>query len=107
MVEQLTTETFSKAISGSTPVIIDFWAEWCGPCKQLAPIFEKISADFKGRLNFAKLNVDQHQEIAVEHGVMGIPCLIIFKNSEEIDRIVGAMPESSLKQKIEMIIGSH
>lgn len=106
MVEQLTAESFKKAIEGSTPVIIDFWAEWCGPCKQLGPVFEKVSNDFKGRLHFAKLNVEEYQELAAEHGVMGIPCLILFKSGREVDRIVGAMPEASLKSKIEQLLSS-
>ena len=106
MVDQLTDATFKQAIAGSLPVIVDFWAEWCGPCKQLGPIFEKVSNDFKGRLNFAKLNVEEHQDIAAEYGVMGIPCMILFKNRQEVDRIVGAMPEASLKGKIEELLSS-
>ena len=106
MVEQLNNQSFKTAIKGKLPVIVDFWAEWCGPCKQLGPIFERVSNEFKGRLNFGKLNVEEYQDIAAEYGVMGIPCLILFKDGQEVDRIVGAMPEASLKGKIEQVLAS-
>lgn len=82
-------------------VIIDFWAEWCGPCKRLAPIFDKLSKEYKGKVVFYKVNVDENGELAQGLGVMGIPCLIVFKDGAEVDRIVGAMPSEQLRARID------
>ncbi len=105
MVKELTDKTFqSDVLKSKLPVIVDFWAEWCGPCKMLGPVFEEVSKEYSGKLNFAKLNTEQFGEIAAENGVTGIPCLIVFHNGEEADRIVGFMPKPALKQKIDAVL---
>ena len=81
-------------------VIIDFWAAWCGPCRAMAPAFEELSKEMP-KVLFAKVNVDDNQEIAVKYGIMGIPCFLIFKNGKEVDRIVGSNPKAVLKAKID------
>lgn len=81
-------------------VVVDFWAEWCGPCKMIAPIFEELSKEMKG-ITFAKLNVDEDGEIAAEAGVRGIPTMILYKDGEEVSRIVGFLPKQELKSKLE------
>ena len=105
MVQELNATTFqSDVLKSKLPVIVDFWAEWCGPCKMMAPVFEEVSKEYSGKLNFAKLNTEQFGEIAAESGVTGIPCLIIFHKGEEADRIVGFMPKPMLMQKIDEIL---
>ncbi|MDP3734652.1 MAG: thioredoxin [Nanoarchaeota archaeon] len=104
MVESLTEDTFKKVITGPIPVIIDFWASWCGPCTMLAPIFEEASKKYHGKLQFAKISTEDFPEIAEEIGIIGIPCLIIFKNGSEVDRIVGFHPMEMLVKKIDGIL---
>lgn len=84
----------------SIPVIIDYYADWCGPCKMIAPVFESLSKKMTD-VKFAKLNVDENTQLAHDQGVLGIPCMIIYRKGEEVDRIVGYQPEDQLKAKIE------
>ena len=99
---ELNSKNFSKVISkNSIPIVVDFWAEWCGPCKMMAPIFERVSADFEPRARLAKLNTEFSQEIAANFGIRSIPTLIIFKNGKEISRQSGALDQRNLIQFIE------
>jgi len=98
--QELSPQSFPAAITKG-PIIIDFWAAWCGPCRALAPTFEKLSHEFSGKLAFAKFNIEEGRDLAVENGVLGIPCLILFKDGKEVDRIVGQLPEPAMRQKIE------
>ena len=93
----LSTTTFDEEVNGSsTPVLVDFWAEWCGPCKMIAPILEEIAAEQEGRLKVAKLNVDDAPDIAQRFGVMSIPTMILFDGGEAAKRVVGAKPKAAL-----------
>lgn len=92
--------SFKPAISTETPVLVDFWAPWCGPCKAIAPMLEELAGELAGKIQIAKLDVDEHGPLAAEFGVRNIPTLILFKNGQEVERITGAIPKASIKEKI-------
>lgn len=101
----ITKDNFDKEIMKSkTPVIVDFWAEWCGPCKMLGPVFEELSKDYTGKLKFAKLDTEKEGKIAENFNIHGIPTMVVLKDGEEIERIVGFAPKPLLKQKIDVIL---
>jgi thioredoxin 1 len=100
-ISTLTDSTFDEHVgAAATPILIDFWAEWCGPCKMVAPVLDEISTEQAGRLEIAKLNVDDNPNIAMRYGVQSIPTLLVFKDGELVDRIVGAMPKGRLMEKL-------
>jgi thioredoxin 1 len=90
-----------EVVKSSLPVIVDFWAAWCGPCRMIAPVFEELSNDYAGRLKFGKVDVDACPATAGQYGVRSIPSLLVFKNGRVVDTIVGAMPKAALAQKID------
>lgn len=99
----VTEETFKEELNVEVPVVVDFWAEWCGPCKRLGPILEEVAVELKDDVKFIKANVDNNQEIATEYQVMSIPTIVFFKNGQEIDRMVGAASREALVKKIKTL----
>lgn len=99
-VSHLTEDNFEKFLDTELPVVVDFWADWCGPCKMMGPVFEDLSKEFSKKMHFAKVNVDEEVSLSSEFGIQGIPCLIVFKDGKEIDRIVGFYPEDALREKL-------
>ena len=100
-IQTLSTTTFDEVIgSAETPVVVDFWAEWCGPCKMIAPILEELATEQAGTITVAKLNVDENPDLAMRYNVMSIPTLLVFKDGEIAKRLVGAKPKSALLQEL-------
>ena len=95
----------SEVIESKIPVIVDFWASWCGPCKMIAPIFESLAGKIGDKVKFVKLNTDDNQTTAAQYQVMSIPTLIIYKDGKEAERLVGLLPEQQLEEKINGVIG--
>lgn len=100
-IKQITPENFDSIVNDSLPVLVDFWAPWCGPCRSLSPIVDEVADELAGKLVVAKCNVDDNQDLAMKFGVMSIPTLVVFKNGEEIDRSVGALPKARLQALLE------
>ena len=105
MVNEVTDQNFEEEVLKSDiPVVVDFWAPWCGPCRMIAPIAEKLADEFDGRVKFCKLNVDQNNQTAAAYNVMSIPLLVFFKNGEKVDESLGAVPEAMIRPKVENLL---
>ncbi len=104
---EVTDQTFDdEVLKADTPVLVDFWAPWCGPCRMVGPIVEELAGEYAGRLKVAKVNTDNSQTHAARLGIQGIPTLIFFKDGREVDRIVGALPKGALKQRVDSVLAA-
>ena len=102
MALEFTSSNFQNDVLGSDkPVLVDFWAEWCGPCRMIGPIVEEIHNEYEGKAVIGKLNVDENPDIAMNYGVRSIPTLLVFKGGEVVNKIVGAVPKPVIAQKID------
>ena len=108
LVIDVTTQNFMKDVieeSKSRPVLVDFWAPWCGPCKTLGPVIEKVVRAAKGKVKLAKMNIDEHPQVAQQLGIQSIPAVFVFSNGQPVDGFVGALPESEVKAFIDRVAG--
>ena len=102
---EVTDDSFSNEVLNSElPVLVDFWAEWCGPCKMVSPIVEELSNEYNGKVKVAKLDVDSNPQAATNYGIRGIPTLLMFKDGSAVDQIVGAVPKTHIAERLDKII---
>jgi thioredoxin 1 len=105
MVLEVNDQNFeNEVIKSENPVVVDFWAPWCGPCRRLAPVTEKLAEDYGGKVKFCKINVDENPATSAKYGIMSIPTLIFFKSGEKKDSSLGAVPETLLKPKVDALV---
>jgi thioredoxin 1 len=104
-VVEFTEGNFGQEVTGSsTPVLVDMWAAWCGPCRMIAPVVEEMAGKYQGKIKIGKLNVDDHPQVAAQFRIMNIPTLLLFKGGQEVDRIVGVVPREELTRRVERLI---
>ena len=106
LVVEFSESNFEQEVTkATTPVLVDLWAAWCGPCRMIAPVVEELAGTYQGKLKVGKLNVDDHPQVAAQFRVMNIPTLLLFKGGKEVDRIVGVVPKEEFTRRIEALLG--
>ena len=104
MAKEFTDSNIKDIINSGKPVVIDFWAEWCGPCRMVSPLVEELAEEFDGKVEIGKLNVDENVDTPNEYGIRNIPTILFFKDGKLVDKQVGAAPKAALKSKVEAIL---
>ena len=101
---QITSENFASLKTGNLPLVVDFWATWCGPCRMMAPIIEELANEYDGKVVVGKCDVEECEELAAEFGIRNIPTILFFKDGDVVDKIVGAQPKAKLVEKINILL---
>ena len=104
MALEITDNNFKEILAEGSPVVIDFWAPWCGPCRMIAPVIDELAGDFEGKANICKVNIDEEQDLAVKYGIRSIPTIIFMKNGEVVDQLIGATSKQALTDKINSLL---
>lgn len=105
MVLEIKDQNFeNEVIKSAMPVVVDFWAPWCGPCRMLGPVIEKLADAYAGKVKFCKLNVDENPEISMKYGIMSIPTVLFFRGAQKVDESLGAVPEAMIRPKVESLL---
>ena len=100
----ITKENFAELKAGNLPLVVDFWATWCGPCRMVAPIIEELAAKYDGKIVVGKCDVEDNEDLAAEFGIRNIPTILFFKNGEVVDKIIGAQPKAKIEEKIQTLL---
>lgn len=105
MAQQVNDNNFEEIVLKSkNPVLVDFWAEWCGPCRAIGPVIEELSKEYEGKVTIVKLNTDENPVTPSNYGIRSIPTLLFFKNGKVVDKLIGAVPKSNIKSKLDAIL---
>ena len=104
MAKEITDSNFKELINSDQPLVVDFWAPWCGPCKMLGPVIDELSDEFEGKAIIGKMNVDENSEVSSQFGIRSIPTILFFKNGEQVDKVVGLLTKPALEEKIKSLL---
>jgi thioredoxin 1 len=103
----LTDADFETQVQAAPLMLVDFWAEWCGPCRMIAPVLEELAGEYGGRLMVGKLNVDENRQVPARFGIRSIPTLMFFRDGSRVDQVIGAHPKGTIKAKIDQLLNAH
>lgn len=101
---KVTNENFESLKNGDKPLVVDFWATWCGPCRMVAPIISELAAEYDGKINVGKCDVEEAEDVAMEFGIRNIPTILFFKDGKQVDKVVGAVPKDKLDEKFKALL---
>ena len=105
MAKEVTDTSFEADVLNSTsPVVVDFWAVWCGPCRMVSPIVDELAEEYKGKVDFVKLNVDENPAVSMQYGIRSIPTLLLFKGGKPVDQVIGAVPKKELRKHVDAVL---